>query len=189
MALLRQNATTLYQQIADRLRRDIAHGRFEPTGRLPSEAEIGTRFDVSRVTVRLALKKLEEEGLIDRQKGKGTFTSGKRVRHELSTLRSFHETLRRQGLNATMQVNDVKTVKTPDALRQLFGSRRLLCVLLQRLHLVDRAPIAFGSSYLPVRHADLQEYDVNGMPAYSIISNLCWQSHCSGNHRAQRDQC
>lgn len=172
MPVLRQNATALYRQIADRLRRDMARGSFEPTGRLPSEADIGSRFDVSRVTVRLALDELEKQGLIDRQKGKGTFTSGKKVRHELSTLRSFHETLRRQGLDATMQVKDVRTVATPKELRRHFGARRPSCILLQRLHLVGREPIAFGRSYLPIKRDDLLGYDIDTVPTYAILESL-----------------
>lgn len=176
MSLLRDNATALYRQIAERLRRDIANERFGAVGRLPSEAEIGARFKVSRVTVRLALHELEREGLIDRKKGKGTFASGKKVRHELATLRSFHETILKEGLHATMQIKSIKTVDTPDTLREFFGPRRPSCVLLQRLHLVDGEPIALGKSYLPIKEEDLSNYDIGKMPTYSILTNLASKS-------------
>ncbi|RZN33563.1 GntR family transcriptional regulator [Bradyrhizobium sp. Leo121] len=172
MSLVRENATALYQQIADRLRQEIAAGRFEPSGRLPSEAEIGARFDVSRVTVRLALDDLDKDGLIDRRKGKGTFVAGKQVRHELNVLRSFHETLRRQGLEATMRVTALRMVATPTGLRPLFGKARRDCLLLQRLHLIDAEPIAFGRSYLPVDIGSLTPAEVEQQPTYSVISTL-----------------
>jgi GntR family transcriptional regulator len=170
MPLLRENAITLYQQISDELRRDIAAGRFEPTGRLPSEAEIGLRFDVSRVTVRLALGKLDKDGLIDRRKGKGTFVTGKQVRHELNVLRSFHETLLRQGLNATMRVTGFRVVVTPVGLRTLFGASRRECLLLQRLHLIDGEPIALGRSYLPAELSGLTRDDIQRRSTYSVIA-------------------
>lgn len=172
MPLVRENATALYQQIADRLRHEIATGHFEPSGRLPSEAEIGARFDVSRVTVRLALDALDRDGLIDRRKGKGTFVAGKEVRHELNILRSFHETLRRQGLNATMRITALRMVATPSNLKPLFGARRRECLLLQRLHLIEAEPIALGRSLLPVDLAGLSRADIERRPTYAVIADL-----------------
>ncbi len=172
MSLVRENATALYQQIAVQLRQEIAVGRFEPSGRLPSEAEIGARFDVSRVTVRLALDELDKDGLIDRRKGKGTFVAGKQVRHELNVLRSFHETLLRQGLNATMRVTALRMVATPTRVRSLFGTAHRECLLLQRLHLIDAEPIALGRSYLPGDLSGLSRADVQRRPTYAIVTAL-----------------
>lgn len=172
MPLVRENATALYQQIADRLRHEIASGHFEPSGRLPSEAEIGARFDVSRVTVRLALDALDRDGLIDRRKGKGTFVAGKEVRHELNVLRSFHETLHRQGFAATMRITALRMVATPASLKPLFDARRTQCLLLQRLHLIDDEPIALGRSHLPVDLAGLSRTDIERRPTYAVIADL-----------------
>ncbi|MGO4716947.1 GntR family transcriptional regulator [Bradyrhizobium sp. 2TAF24] len=172
MPLVRENATALYQQIADRLRHEIASGQFEPSGRLPSEAEIGARFDVSRVTVRLALDALDKDGLIDRRKGKGTFVAGKEVRHELNVLRSFHETLRRQGLDATMRVTALRMVATPADLKPLFGARQRECLLLQRLHLIDGEPIALGRSHLPIDLDGLSRAEIERRPTYAVIADF-----------------
>jgi len=169
---VRENATALYQQIADRLRHEIASGQFEPSGRLPSEAEIGARFDVSRVTVRLALDALDKDGLIDRRKGKGTFVAGKEVRHELNVLRSFHETLRRQGLDATMRVTALRMVATPADLKPLFGARQRECLLLQRLHLIDGEPIALGRSHLPIDLDGLSRAEIERRPTYAVIADF-----------------
>lgn len=54
----------MYSRIADELRGEIARGVLAPGAQLPSEAELGQRFDVSRNTVRLALGALQNEGLI-----------------------------------------------------------------------------------------------------------------------------
>ncbi len=53
----------------------IANGEFKVGDRLPTEHMLCQMFDVSRVTVRLALRELETEGLITRQPGRGTFLS------------------------------------------------------------------------------------------------------------------
>jgi GntR family transcriptional regulator len=169
MSVVRENATSLYIQISGRLKDEISAGRFEPAGRLPSEAEIGERFGVSRVTVRLALDELDREGLIERRKGKGTFVAGRQVRHQLDTLRSFHESLKMQGLNATMRIIKLRAVSTPPHIAPLLGAR---CAYLERLHLVDHEPIAVGRSYLPSALADLSPKDASRRPTYKLLTRL-----------------
>jgi len=59
-----------YLELADQLRADIARGEF-PDG-FPTENALCGRFDVSRFTVREALRALQGEGLIERKRGSGT---------------------------------------------------------------------------------------------------------------------
>lgn len=170
MPVVRDNATSLYRQIAARLRDEIAGGRFEPSGRLPSEAEMGALFGVSRVTVRLALDELTRNGLIERRKGKGTFVAGKEVRHELDTLRSFHESLILQGLNASMRISSLQTIRTPEATARAFGAGWETCLALERLHFVDNEPIALGRTLLPAALASLPREEIEARPAYAVVS-------------------
>jgi GntR family transcriptional regulator of arabinose operon len=62
-----------YHSIRDAIRRDIEGRRFAPGDRLPSDGDLATRFDASRLTVIRALKDLEHEGLVQRKAGSGTF--------------------------------------------------------------------------------------------------------------------
>jgi GntR family transcriptional regulator len=62
-----------YQQIADRLRGQIASGALEPGRRLPSEPDLATEYDASRNTVRLAIALLINQGLVVSRQGLGTF--------------------------------------------------------------------------------------------------------------------
>jgi len=65
--------TALYQHIADQLRDAIRSGRLAPGSQLPTEQELGERYDVSRNTVRLALAQLANEGMISTAPRRGTF--------------------------------------------------------------------------------------------------------------------
>ncbi|MEU2046846.1 GntR family transcriptional regulator [Streptomyces albidoflavus] len=60
-----------YQQVADALRREIDNGTYGPGSRLPSEAELSTRFGASRNTVRSGLSLLVGQGLISSSQGLG----------------------------------------------------------------------------------------------------------------------
>lgn len=55
------------------LRREIQAGRWKRGERLPSEAELGQRFSVSRITIGRAVRDLQQAGLVERRAGSGTF--------------------------------------------------------------------------------------------------------------------
>ncbi len=65
-----------YLEIIESLRNDIGSGRYRPGARLPSEAELVRKFKVSRMTVVKAIQQLQQEGLVNRRVGSGTFASG-----------------------------------------------------------------------------------------------------------------
>src|SRR5947209_18015901 len=62
-----------HRVISRELLSEIAAGRFSPTGRLPSEAQLVKRFAVSRPTVGRALRDLQDQGLIERRVGSGSY--------------------------------------------------------------------------------------------------------------------
>jgi GntR family transcriptional regulator len=171
-ALDRTNVTSLYQQIATRLREEAMNGAYGASGRLPSEAQLCARFGVSRVTVRQALDRLEDEGTVERKQGKGTYVAGKRVRHGLDALRSFHDSLVLQGLEPEMRVLSLEHVDVPAHLRARFAGAEGGCVLLRRLHVVDGRPIALGASYLPRAIADLAPDVVACQPNYALLAAI-----------------
>lgn len=65
--------------IASNLRKQIVDGELRPGERLPSEAELQERWDVSRPTVRSALAELAHEGLVESRPGSGTYVRERRV--------------------------------------------------------------------------------------------------------------
>lgn len=71
------NGLPKYKQILDELRREIQTGRHKPGDRLPSEADLGTKHDVSRLTIQRVLKELQIEDLIERRAGSGTYVRRK----------------------------------------------------------------------------------------------------------------
>ncbi|MBI3148189.1 MAG: GntR family transcriptional regulator [Betaproteobacteria bacterium] len=104
----------MYHQIYLVLREQILEGRFDPDQPLPSEHQLSAHFGVSRVTLRGALERLEEDGLISRQRGRGTFAlmerRGEVRRAEISGLLANLLSL---GLKTTVRVVDFELVQAP----------------------------------------------------------------------------
>src|SRR5450432_3914761 len=65
----------LYQQIVDRLKREISEGRLKPGATLPSFRALAEDLFVSIITVKRAYEELEREGIIYRRQGLGTFVA------------------------------------------------------------------------------------------------------------------
>ena len=65
----------LYQQIVDRIKREIAEGRLQPGAALPSFRQLAEDLLVSVITVKRAYEELERDGIIFRRQGLGTFVA------------------------------------------------------------------------------------------------------------------
>ena len=67
----------MYVQIAEELRSQIGSGSLERGSQLPTEAELGERYNASRNTIRDAIKRLITLGLVETRPGQGTFVTRK----------------------------------------------------------------------------------------------------------------
>ncbi|MBN3725317.1 GntR family transcriptional regulator [Burkholderia sp. Ac-20379] len=172
MTLIREDATALYQQIAATLRDEMERGVYEPTGRLPSETELGARFGVSRVTVRLAIGSLDEAGLVERKQGKGTFATKRRLRHRLDVLRGFYDSLARQGVTVKMELLRLDECEVPPGLREAFTANVERCVYLERLHRVDDEPVALAQTCLLPEASVTSRAEAETLPSYEMIERV-----------------
>ena len=69
---LRQSRAPLYLQITEILRQNLDRGTWKPGDFLPTISELSKKYSVAKVTIRQALKILEEEGLLESRRGRGT---------------------------------------------------------------------------------------------------------------------
>lgn len=98
-----------YEEIAAYLR-DLAE-RSAPEARMPSDAELCERFDVSRMTARQAVQELVNDGIVYRKRGHGTFRSPRRIQRLLGSPLSFTENMRRRGLIASSRLLEFGPVR------------------------------------------------------------------------------
>ena len=120
-SLERESVRSLYEQAADRLRAHFMGMR--PGERVPTEAELTRIFQVGRSTIRKALQRLVEEGLLVRSPGKGTFIARAVpcIIHSIDRVSAFMDTFRRNGEDVRTQMIDFgwlgREVPLPEKLR------------------------------------------------------------------------
>jgi len=82
----------LYHQLSRFLRERIERQEWKEGEKIPTELELCDEFALSRGTIAQALKELENEGLIYRKQGRGTFVKEKIITQDLSHFYSFART-------------------------------------------------------------------------------------------------
>src|SRR6516165_12831146 len=104
------SAMPLYAQVEAVLASDIADGRLSTGSQLPTENDLIERFGVSRPTVRRAVQNLVARGLVEIQRGKGTYVSRPKITQELTALSGFVEDMQALGRHPTARLIDQQLV-------------------------------------------------------------------------------
>jgi GntR family transcriptional regulator len=162
-----------HEQISDWLREQIQEGVYAADSQIPSESQLTDRFDVSRITVRRALQTLENEGLIYRRQGLGSFVKDTRVRQGLVRLTDFIEDMAQAGLAASSTVLHFGQEKAAaDVAKALGVAEGQIVFRLDRLRLGDGEPIAFDQTWMSVFYAGLlSDHDLEQETIYRILEN------------------
>ncbi|MCG8421635.1 MAG: GntR family transcriptional regulator [Proteobacteria bacterium] len=139
----------LYYQLKQILVEQIDVGTWKPGELIPGEHELQNRFGLSRTTVRQALRELETEGRVVRQRGRGTFVTAPKLTHEPDTDHGLTESIAASGMKAGWQVLSAGWSDTPDEtverLRLAPGEQ---VYRLHRLRMAGDQPIAVHLAYV-----------------------------------------
>jgi GntR family transcriptional regulator len=168
----RSSPVPFYFQLKKMLAEEISTGRWPPGQRLPSEPSICAHFEVSRTTVRQALAELEAEGMIRRERGRGTFIAQPRsTSWLLQSSHGFFDEATAAGRSVTSILLRREKAPLPpwasDALKLPVGSDG---VVLGRLRWVDDQLVMYVINYLPAYLAGtVMEADLETGSLYRVL--------------------
>jgi GntR family transcriptional regulator len=162
----RSDPLPLWAQVLADLRAELAAGNFED--RFPTDNELVARYGVSRQTVREAVRRLSDAGLLERGRGRGT-----RVRafQQIGgSLESLYEQIERQGATASNIVRTRAVVVDTAAAARLELPADARLVHIERLRLADGEPLALDRAWLPEPlAADLLTTDLTHTGIYAEL--------------------
>lgn len=138
---------TLQEQLYSVIYQQIQDGILKPGDKILSEEKLCEKYNVSRVTVRSALKKLADQNYLIKRKGKGTFVSSIIHTESVLTGGSFTETSLQMGKQPTTEIIKVDDSKTPIRILNQLGSESIIEV--ERLRSVDETPVILEYDYFP----------------------------------------
>src|SRR3984957_15230103 len=145
----RNSPIPLYFQIAENLKQAVEDGTLKPGARLDNELDLAERLGVSRPTVRQAVQRLVEQGLVVRRRGLGTVVVAPRILRSVA-LTSLYDDLLASGREPATTVLAVTQVEADEALAAtLLLSAGAPVLSVERLRLADGTPLALMHNYLP----------------------------------------
>lgn len=174
-----RDAVPRYETILRALRTAIQHGRYPVGSMLPPELELCTMFAASRHTVREAIRRLTEQGLVSRRAGSGTTvlrrTPADGFTQQISALPDLLAYVR----NARLEILEERNVRASAAEAKLLHCRpgqvwhRLAA--LKHLKGADR-PVAYVIAYVHCEHPALRSVlDRRGVPLHDFIEDKIGQ--------------
>jgi len=87
--LQQNNAIPLYKQLKEQIFSDITSGKLTEGEKIPTEVELSEIYNISRVTVRNAIKELVADNYLVKKQGKGTFVCPAKIERKIEHLLSF----------------------------------------------------------------------------------------------------
>ena len=171
MSINPTSSVPFYAQLEEALLNRIRSGELQLGSRMPSEDELVALYNVSRTTVRTAIRNLIGRGMVEIRRGKGTFVSEAVITQELTALTGFVEDRHAPGKKPSAKVLDRRLVAASETVaRQLAVQRGATVARIQRVRLADGSPLSFDETYLPQElGAKVMADDLENQPIFTLL--------------------
>jgi GntR family transcriptional regulator len=172
----RANSKTLTAAAINEIRAAILAGRYMPGSQLPGEMELGSLLGVSRTVVREALRILEEDGLITRRHGVGTFVRKNSILNNLSVDFGTTDMIVSAGMmpGTTSLVVAEESAASP-AMEALELEPGTPVLSMERVRTADGRPVVFSLDVMPLKQVnDLEAFRKlaeSGQSLYALMAN------------------
>ena len=144
------NFVPRYYQVYGLIQQRLREGEWPPDRAMPTEQDFAESFGVSRVTVRKALNMLEEERLIVRQQGRGTFALSPPRRLGPANFSGLIENVVEFEQNTSVRILSFENVELPETLAPLLARDPGIPVLkIVRVRTDSRSPFSYTTCYVP----------------------------------------
>jgi len=183
--------TPLWAQLAAALRERLSLGEYGE--RFPTESELTTEFDVSRATVREAVRRLRAEGLLDARRGSGTFVVRRQLDEPVLGTPELARAIIGAGLEEESRVRHfAEGPAGPAAADFLEIAAEATVVWIERLRVAGGHPLALDRSAVALSAAGrraLLRADLARGSLYEALAEGCGVRVTGGRERVRAVEC
>lgn len=168
---LKIDTRQLYLQVVDELLQNIKQGIYAENEKLPSEYELSKQLGVSRSTLREALRVLEEDNIVTRRHGVGTFVNSKPPYSSgIEELKSLTTMIRQSGKTPGSQYISAEIVDAAKEDKENFSSSLSSLARIERVRTADGIPVVFCVDKVPAGLFPLDKLQENES-IFDLIEN------------------
>ena len=168
----RTSPLPLWAQLEAELRRRLDAGEF--ANQFPTDIDLVQTYAVSRNTVREAIRSLNKQGVLDRQRGRGTVIVKREFDQALGVLYSLFRTIEAGGVQQKSIVTSLKRVVEPDAAGAIGLPRDTELLYLERVRCAGGRPLAFDQAWMPyLITKSLEHVDFSHTSLYDELASSC----------------
>lgn len=148
---IKMDSRHLYLQVIDEIKRDIENGTYKAKEKLPSEFQLSKMLGVSRATLREALRILEEENVVTRRHGVGTFVNPKPIFSSgIEQLASVTSMISQSGKKAGSEYLSTEFVEATEEDCNRFAPKKVkMLAKIERVRTADNEPVVFCIDKIP----------------------------------------
>ncbi len=177
----REGPLPLWAQLLTDLRDRIAAGEF--SDRFPTDQELVDEYEVSRHTVREAVRRIQADGILDRRRGRGTFVRDS-FEQPLGSIYSLFRSVEDSGVEQTSVVLRQERRTEPDVADKLGLVADHEFFYLERLRLAGEDVLAIDRVWVPFEiGSPLLEADFSQTALYNELRDRCGVSPEAGTER------
>jgi GntR family transcriptional regulator len=164
---------TLTEIAQEELRQAITGGIFRPGSQLPTEAELCEMLGVSRTVVREAMRVLEDDGLVTRRQGVGTFVRNQPILKNLNFNFGITEMIESAGLKSgTSHLAIQKETADEEKAEQLHVQLGTPLITVERVRTADGRPVVYSLDTLTEALIQRADFDPQLLRTDSIYNIL-----------------
>ncbi|MBT7857970.1 MAG: GntR family transcriptional regulator [Nitrospinaceae bacterium] len=168
---IKDHSIPFYYQLMKMLRRRIEQGELAPGDKLPKEMDLAKSFGVSRVTLRQALSILESDGLLDRERGHGTFISKTLPKHQKTKLTGIiGQDVPGDGERLLLSIDEMMPPPDIEAFFSPLNQSRITRI--RRIRMEEGSPYFYTMNFLPSHLAEkVTQDDIVNRTMFDIIKH------------------
>lgn len=152
----------LYEVVYDDISYLLQNGTYSPNDKLPSEKELEKKYSISKTPIRQALNKLENDGLIYRLQGRGSYASSTTSAERWTMTTGFGSQYSKEWKSITAKTIFINQIRSNKYSEKLKLSKESKIIHLQRVRYFNSKPLVYMEHYIrPLVPIDIFKQDEN----------------------------